>query len=1028
MPEERVSIIAILKDGVSKVVPKITGSLDRIGKSGLGIVSAFSRIGPILGLLGAGGGVLGTLSKGLEEARQRSLAEERTLAALSGQRGALDQLKQQIASIPRIPGLDEDKLLDSAATLLNLGVAANKVGRALKAAVDTSAALGISIEQAVELVRAIETGGESRLIKRIPELRKLREEGRLAAEGIAAIEKAFGGSGENLANNVFAQIDAATERLNDQLSDLGDRFAKTKLQGIDFVTSVIKNFNTGLSLIGGDAAPESPIDALEKNVNAISNLRIQVDGLSDSIEAAGNVSDAIDLTRGIRTLDRDAIRDAIKSIDPEIREPVQDIFSEQIKRAVQNDLISATQAIELQRGLSIDVLKQERSLIEDQIETSQRLADSASDRADEIERSLAAQTSILEISTDPKAAARAANAAAEAAAELQKQKDALTEVVRLKEDQARINILIASGESKIAEMQQTLGETLKDRAKDARQDLNNRLKEIESLVKTGGLSAGEGLLKQKQAVDEFNAKLGETVVKLQEIQDASNGTAIGIIKIQAEVEDLRKGVELLSDESDDFFAGFKEGMRQGTTQLDTLREAGIETGRTLTEALSDGVVDIFVRGKQTVREWASELLFSIAEILIKFAVMRSLSKGLEGTDFGAFLGFGTGSNTDGGTTASPTQAPANTGGAGGNGGGGATVLGSSSAGIMNVTAATVNVNGGTGGVGITPGPGQGTGTTGGGFLESLLGFGGDALGFLRGTAGEGIGGIGSLLSLLGGGATGLAGLTTGSTDPLTQLLGLIAGGTGSALTGLGGGVGALGGLVGGQNAGVFSMLGPLLGIGGAATAATTATTAAPGIMGLLTGSGGAAALGTAGVAAAPATFGLSLLLPFLPQIFDLFGGLFGGGGQQQGGLGGFGALTSLLPLLFLEDGGLIPGPVSAKDNTLIGARTGEYVLTPEAVSHAGLDFVEAVNRRLIPKDFFRASPRAVSTSTVRSNHASGGLVGRGRGGRGMPVAAMVADDRSLERQLARGRKALQREFETHGSDYRRHLGLDKKNR
>ena len=1023
MPEEQVSIVAILRDRVSPAVPKVVSGLNAIKSTVLGISRSFAGLG-----LALGAGAI--IQKSLAEARQRAIAEGRTLTALSGQVAVLQRIKNEISKIPKIPGLDEDVLIDQAAAMLNLGIASDRVTESLRAAVSVSSALGVSLDASLELVKAIETGGESRLIKRIPQLRKLREEGRLAADGIATLNKLFSAQAEGAANNVFAQTDAAAERLNDALSDLGDTLAPLKRDVVDFLADSAEGLVGAGRLIRGAAfdekdrqraSEEARIKRVASAIGTVDQLSDAVESLNEQIDRNREIGGIIDLSRDIQNLRPQDLRAAIAKLDPEIRGPITDIFSSQIQRAVETNVIGATRALDLQRSLELGALQDELSLLDDQAAKLRESADAAGELADQI---FEAATLNKDILLSGPLLARELEKQSE---QLQKQKDALNALNRLEERRVDINLQLFEARARLVEFEKKLLSQVEDGAKSQREALDQQLKDIEALAKTGAISAGEAILKQRQAIDSFNRKLDETVVLLKSMENSSVDTAGGIDQMVAKVNELRDGVKLMTEESDDFFAGFLEGMRQGASSLDTLRETGIEVGRTLSESLADGVVDIFVRGRKTVREWASELLFSIAEILIKFAVMRALSKGLEGTSFGSFLGFGTG-----------TQEQAQQGGNGGGGGGGG-VTGSTSVstGVVNITASTVNVGGGTGGV-------PGTTTTGqdGGIFSSILDVLGGGLGFLRGTGGEIISGGGSLLNLLGGGLTSLGGLAAGSTDPLTQLLGGLLGGGGGLLSGGGSLLTSLGGLVGGGNTGAFSsiasLIGPLLGGLGGGGALGGATS----LLGPLLSGGGLAALGTG---AAPFTGGLSLLLPLLgPLLEPLLGGLLGGGGGGGlggimslltgllgggGGLGGlFGSLSSFLPLLFLHDGGLIPGPVSSRDNTLIGARTGEYVLTPEAVSHAGLDYIHAVNKMAIPRHVMRAGFAGGAAVPVRHSLASGGLVGGGRGGRGgMPVGAVIeADEQTMERLLHRGRRALQREFEQYGADYRRHLGTDRK--
>ncbi len=986
MPEETVSIVGVFRDRISPAIQKTGTAVNNfaatVGRSIGGIASKASLL---LGSIGAGA----LAARGLQAAKDRSIAESRVLAALAGQRSALEEIKSTIASIPKIPGFDDVTLTNQAANMLTLGVSVDKVNRSLRASVDVSAALGVPLDSALELLRAIETGSNNALIGRIPELRQLREEGRLAAEGLATVERLFAGRGAALSGNIFAKIESATSRLNDELGNLGDKLAPLQLRSIEIFEQIVRGATRLVdTLDGGDDITlfDRLVAKAEESAASIRILETETDSLRLAIEQTRDVGEALDLSKALRTLDPAELSRIIARIEPELADPIRDVFASQIERAVKGDVIEATRALELERALGADTLR-------DQLDTLTLQAGQLQEAADWADVMAAATLREARARQESGASVEDTVAAMQRATEyMREQKEAQQELQRVESTRAELQVRIAAANAKLADSQDRLAESIADRAKDARDELTDRLSELESLVESGALSPGEGIVKQQAAVADFNRKLDETIARLRAMYDASNQTADGVGNILREVEKLRDGVKLLTDESNDLWGGFLEGIRQGGENLDTLRELGIEVGRTLSDALADGAVDVFVRGKTTVREWAAEVLASIAAVLVKFAVLRAVQSTI-GTLFPADGGTSTTTTTGGGENPSGTTQQGGGGGGGGAGGAaGSTTaaVAASTVGTMNVTAATVNVTGGGPGGATTPGTGTTgtTGTTGSNPLSFLGDLAGDLFGFGRGTLGEGVTGAGDLLSLA---ATGLGAVPGfGAAGPLSFLPLLLGQG--------GGGLGALGGLIGGGNSGLFSLVSSLF---SAASPAGGATGSA-GVLGMLGPmlTGGFGALTTAGPGFASL---LPMLLEFLPGLAGGAGGILAG---LSGGIG-FESLLSFLPLLFLSEGGGVPGPTKGHDYIPAALDGGEFVLNPRATNLYAAS-VDALNRMQVPAGALAQLHKPASFTHVGTRLANGGEArgARSRGG-GSIIAHVPANAQTAER-LDRGGGSEQR--------------------
>jgi hypothetical protein len=84
------------------------------------------------------------------------------------------------------------------------------------------------------------------------------------------------------------------------------------------------------------------------------------------------------------------------------------------------------------------------------------------------------------------------------------------------------------------------------------------------------------------------------------------------------------------------------------------------------------------------------------------------------------------------------------------------------------------------------------------------------------------------------------------------------------------------------------------------------------------------------------------------------------------------AKCSMIASQMFAEGGPVLGGSGTRDDVLIAAMGGEYVQNKAAVGYYGVDVMEAINQRLIPRDAF--SVPSIPTSRPGSHFASGGLV------------------------------------------------------
>jgi len=110
------------------------------------------------------------------------------------------------------------------------------------------------------------------------------------------------------------------------------------------------------------------------------------------------------------------------------------------------------------------------------------------------------------------------------------------------------------------------------------------------------------------------------------------------------------------------------------------------------------------------------------------------------------------------------------------------------------------------------------------------------------------------------------------------------------------------------------------------------------------------------------------------------------------------SITSLMGSIGLAEGGMVPGhsPTSKSDNIPIMATAKEFVQPVDSVKYYGAQVMEAMRRKLIPKELFESFSKGTgplgalpqSVAKAKSSYASGGAV-KGAGGNSFHVSVPV---------------------------------------
>lgn len=209
---------------------RLDAALDQVQAEGLTRINAqagrsaqiFANLGRrVLALVGAYA-ALNAAQRALAAARTQELAERRLLVALGEEQAFRQREILDLASELQREGIfgDEDLLLGAVA-LRNAGVAAEDVADRLRVVNDTAAATGVSIEQVARGIGLFAQGTAGELGERIPELRALAKEGRLAGEGVDFLRQRFGGAAREIADTDLGRMTKAANDFSDAIEQIG---------------------------------------------------------------------------------------------------------------------------------------------------------------------------------------------------------------------------------------------------------------------------------------------------------------------------------------------------------------------------------------------------------------------------------------------------------------------------------------------------------------------------------------------------------------------------------------------------------------------------------------------------------------------------------------------------------------------------------------------------------------------------------------------------------------------------------------
>lgn len=155
-------------------------------------------------------------------------AEAKLLTALQGREAVQQRLIAQAGELQSRTTLGDEAIIEQQAFLAALGLTESQIGDTINAAVQLSAALGISLESAVKNLAKTFGGMTGELGESIPALKNLTKEQLMAGEAISFVNENYKG---------FAETAAATGmgplvQLKNALGDLGEQIGVILLPAV----------------------------------------------------------------------------------------------------------------------------------------------------------------------------------------------------------------------------------------------------------------------------------------------------------------------------------------------------------------------------------------------------------------------------------------------------------------------------------------------------------------------------------------------------------------------------------------------------------------------------------------------------------------------------------------------------------------------------------------------------------------------------------------------------------------------------
>lgn len=654
MAEREVSIRAVLRDLFTGPAKKLRGEAGAVTKQLNSMGKAAAFVSGNFGALFGGAAILAAAQKALQAAREDSEAQQALLAALEGRKTALEDIKGLVDQIRAATKLTDDELLQTSARLVNMQVPLRQIPRSLQAAVDTSAALGSSLEEVVNAIGQFDRGAAGLLGRKVPSLVEAVKDGGLTLEsGLGILERQFGGQAALQAQTTFGriqqisnEIDEAWERigrgiagatvegkelqltLTELLADTveaGAKFAKLVQGGAKTIKEFF--FQDGVPLRGGIDAVTASIDQERQaelrrilaDITAAAQqaLRFNEDVKSIRRQTTKTQDAAATLVPvgGIADLQPQDVQAALTTIDREVAEPLAAVLRARIAQAVEQGLVDVVKASALTEAIETAIPARAARLADEALAAREEEIRALLKEVEDQEKRR--QTAIR--GGDPERIRTETEKLAEAVAKV---RDTEREILDAEERRIQARAELATAEEKIRAARLSGVDAVVKEADRARAQLESDLAAIADLVETGTISRAQGIDRQRAALDRFDQVIARVRAQLVALKAEFPSISFELDKMDKELQKLQDRLD--RPPPDGFFNGLVEGIRGSIDSLQTMRDLGVETGRELVSSLEDLSGAITDNGF-TWKQWAADLLAALGSLFIKFSLFRTVA-------------------------------------------------------------------------------------------------------------------------------------------------------------------------------------------------------------------------------------------------------------------------------------------------------------------------------------------------------------------------------------------------------------------
>jgi len=205
-----------------------------------GLQRAFAPLTSGFAAFAAGAAGFASISQAIASAKRDVESAERVLGALKGRRIEHERILKLTSQIQKETRRGDEELNETAALMLNMGIAAEDLDKALRVTADTAAALGLEFQTVARDVALLATTGQARMIPRfVSELKDLKEAGGDGAAALDLLAKKFSGQEARLAATAFGRMEQAANALGDQGERIGKVFADIKSKAMDALLPIV---------------------------------------------------------------------------------------------------------------------------------------------------------------------------------------------------------------------------------------------------------------------------------------------------------------------------------------------------------------------------------------------------------------------------------------------------------------------------------------------------------------------------------------------------------------------------------------------------------------------------------------------------------------------------------------------------------------------------------------------------------------------------------------------------------------------